>query len=148
MPCGNFALTNQKHYPDQGSDVFSVWNFGACFPRRHFLGKPVVVSQNLGCFLRLLYFLSQNELNDMTVIIQLWVCNCRKLVICQLGCIVPCCLPWKYSDQVKQLLNSSSGGFRGGQRDQTEAQRAEKMWMEIGKNPPLPLIPRSGFSTE
>ena len=23
--------TNQKHYPDLGSDASSVWNFGACF---------------------------------------------------------------------------------------------------------------------
>ena len=60
-----FALANQKHYPDQGSDVLSVWNFCTRFLRHHFPGKSVVVSQNLGCFLRLLYFLSQNELNDM-----------------------------------------------------------------------------------
>ena len=28
QPCGT---TNQKHYPDLGSDVSSVWNFCACF---------------------------------------------------------------------------------------------------------------------
>ena len=25
------SMTNQKHYPDLGSDMSSVWNFGACF---------------------------------------------------------------------------------------------------------------------
>ena len=27
MPIGKFALSNQKHYPDLGSDVSSVWGF-------------------------------------------------------------------------------------------------------------------------
>ena len=26
-PCGKFASTNQKHYPDLGKDASSVWNF-------------------------------------------------------------------------------------------------------------------------
>ena len=30
MPRGNFASTNQKHYPALGSDTSSVWNFCAC----------------------------------------------------------------------------------------------------------------------
>ena len=60
----NFSrnTTNQKHLPYQGSDTSSVWNF--CdrsvigielllwFLRRHFAGKPVVVSPSDGCFLR------------------------------------------------------------------------------------------------
>ena len=25
------SMTNQKHYPDLGSDMSSVWNFAACF---------------------------------------------------------------------------------------------------------------------
>ena len=28
---GKFASANQKHYPDLGSDISSVWNFCACF---------------------------------------------------------------------------------------------------------------------
>ena len=31
MPRGKFASTNQKHYPDLGSDASSVWNFCAHF---------------------------------------------------------------------------------------------------------------------
>ena len=31
MPCGKFTSTNQKHYPDLGSDASSVWNFCARF---------------------------------------------------------------------------------------------------------------------
>ena len=31
MPRGKFAPTNQKHYPDLGSDASSVWNFCTCF---------------------------------------------------------------------------------------------------------------------
>ena len=27
---GKYAATNQKHYPDLGSDTSSVWNFFAC----------------------------------------------------------------------------------------------------------------------
>ena len=42
---GKFASANQKHYPDQYG-IFS-------FIRRHFAGKPVVASWNVGCFLRL-----------------------------------------------------------------------------------------------
>ena len=30
MPRGNFASTNQKHYPALGSDTSSVWNFCSC----------------------------------------------------------------------------------------------------------------------
>ena len=48
-----FASTNQKYYPDLGSDASSVWNFYS-FLRRHFAEKPVVASQNSGrVFLRL-----------------------------------------------------------------------------------------------
>ena len=41
FPCGT---TNQKHYPDVGSDTPSVWNFPSVFLGYHFAGKPVVVS--------------------------------------------------------------------------------------------------------
>ena len=44
------ASSNKRHYPDLGSDVPSVWNFCACFFRRHFPGKH----RNVRCFLRLL----------------------------------------------------------------------------------------------
>ena len=27
VPVGKFVSTNQKHYPDRGSDTSSVWNF-------------------------------------------------------------------------------------------------------------------------
>ena len=32
MPLAKLASTNQKHYPDLGSDASSVWNFCARFP--------------------------------------------------------------------------------------------------------------------
>ena len=49
-----FASTNQKHNPDLVSDTWLVWSFCAGFSEvRHFEGKPVVVSGNVGCFLRL-----------------------------------------------------------------------------------------------
>ena len=41
FPCGT---TNQKHYPDVGSDTPSVWNFPSVFLGYHFAEKPVVVS--------------------------------------------------------------------------------------------------------
>ena len=31
VPRGKFDSTNQKHYPDLGSDASSVWNFCARF---------------------------------------------------------------------------------------------------------------------
>ena len=45
--------TNQKHYPDLGTDASSVWNFCTCFSNVALQGKPVVKSQNVSCFLRL-----------------------------------------------------------------------------------------------
>ena len=45
MPRGKFASTNQKHYPDLGSDTSSVWKFCVRF--------SVLASRNVGCFLRL-----------------------------------------------------------------------------------------------
>ena len=42
------STTNQKHDPDLGSDASSVWNFSGTIG-----GKPVEVSPNVGCFLRL-----------------------------------------------------------------------------------------------
>ena len=49
MPRVKFASTNQKNYPDLGSDVLSVWNFLAHFSmsvRGETIGDVV-------CFLRL-----------------------------------------------------------------------------------------------
>ena len=48
------STTNQKHYPDQGSDASSVCNFCACFSDVIFLA--VVASPNVGCFLKLIQF--------------------------------------------------------------------------------------------
>ena len=50
----NFPLstTNQKHYPDLDNDTSSLWNLGS-FLSRHFAGKPVMASRNVGFFLRL-----------------------------------------------------------------------------------------------
>ena len=45
MPRRKFASTNQKHYPDLGSDTSSVWNFWARFARR-----PVGVVKCRGLF--------------------------------------------------------------------------------------------------
>ena len=42
------CFDHQKHYPDLGSDAPSVWNF--CF---HFARKPVAMSRNVTCFLKL-----------------------------------------------------------------------------------------------
>ena len=44
----NLLQQYQEHYPDQGSDATSVWNFCACFS-----GKSVVTSRNVNCFLKL-----------------------------------------------------------------------------------------------
>ena len=44
--------TNEKHYPDLGSDGSSNGHF-MLIPQHHFAGKPVVASQNVGCFVRL-----------------------------------------------------------------------------------------------
>ena len=44
MPREKFDLpvTNQKHYPDLGSDASSVWNFWACFSDIiNLAGQPV-----------------------------------------------------------------------------------------------------------
>ena len=48
------STTNQKHFPNMpGSNTSSVWNFCALSQTFGFTGKPVLVSRNLGCFLRL-----------------------------------------------------------------------------------------------
>ena len=49
------GLTNQRHYPDLGGDTSLVIS---TILRRHFAGKPVVVSRNVVCFLRLTVSLS------------------------------------------------------------------------------------------
>ena len=51
--------TNQKHYPDLGSYVSSVWNFYTSFSDVILQGKEVVMSQNVGCFIMLYRFLIQ-----------------------------------------------------------------------------------------
>ena len=55
VPRGKFASTNQKHYPYQGTDASSVWNFWALFSD--------VISQKkqwwrrqMSCLLRLVLF--------------------------------------------------------------------------------------------
>ena len=49
--------TNQKHYPELGSDASSLWNFWARFSDVICVGKPVVAPPNVGCFLRLIILL-------------------------------------------------------------------------------------------
>ena len=44
VPCGKFASTKQKHYPDLGSDVSSVWNFCARFSDFISRGRPEMLS--------------------------------------------------------------------------------------------------------
>ena len=57
------STTNQKRYPDPGSDASSVWNFCALFSDvnpnpKPFPGggggKPVIAAPNVGCFVRVL----------------------------------------------------------------------------------------------
>ena len=47
--------TNQKHYPDLGSNTSTEWNFlrSDVISQMSFRGKAVVTSWNVGCFLRL-----------------------------------------------------------------------------------------------
>ena len=48
-----FSSTNQKHYPDLGSDASSVWNFCTRFSNVISRGNQWwVVSRNVGCFLK------------------------------------------------------------------------------------------------
>ena len=47
------VTTNQKHSPDLGIDTSSVWNFCARPSAVISRARPVVMSQNVGCFLRL-----------------------------------------------------------------------------------------------
>ena len=53
MPRGKFDSTNQKRYPDLGSDASSICNFCARFSDVIWRGKPVVESLNVVCLLRL-----------------------------------------------------------------------------------------------
>ena len=48
-----FGMNNQKHYPELGSDASSGMEFLRLFLRHHLVGKPVVASPNVGCFLML-----------------------------------------------------------------------------------------------
>ena len=53
---GKFASTNQKLYPDLGSDSSSVWWFLRSFPRSQLArssGESNGASRNVACFLRL-----------------------------------------------------------------------------------------------
>ena len=52
-PCRVAWKVKSEHYPDLGSDASSVWNFQRSFLRPHFAGKPVLMSRNVGYFLRL-----------------------------------------------------------------------------------------------
>ena len=54
--------TNQKHFPDLGSDIVISMKFLRSFLRCHFTGKPLVTSRNIGCFLRLL----PHEVSEMS----------------------------------------------------------------------------------
>ena len=56
MPCGKFDSTNQKHYPGLRSEASGSMEFLRSFLRRLLVGKPVVASQNVGCFLWLYIF--------------------------------------------------------------------------------------------
>ena len=44
---------SDQHYPDLGSDASLSIEFLRSFLRRHFAGKAVVASRNVGCFLSL-----------------------------------------------------------------------------------------------
>ena len=46
-----FASSNQKHYPDLGSEIVISMEFLRSFLRLHFTGKPLKLSQNVGYFL-------------------------------------------------------------------------------------------------
>ena len=72
VPCRVAWKVKSEHYPDLGSDASSVWNFQRSFLRPHFAGKPVLMSRNVGYFLRLempvprillniIYFLTQPQ---------------------------------------------------------------------------------------
>ena len=50
----SLSFNHQKDYPVLGSDTSSVWNFCAHSSNIILWEKPVVASQNVGCFLRLL----------------------------------------------------------------------------------------------
>ena len=45
------SSTNQKQFPDLGSDTSSVWNFLHLFRGCHLAGKQVVTLPNVGSFL-------------------------------------------------------------------------------------------------
>ena len=51
VPRGKFASTNQKHYPDLGSDTSSAWNFCTRSSDVNSRGNH----WGVGCFLRLYY---------------------------------------------------------------------------------------------
>ena len=44
MPRGKFDLPKQKHYPDLGSDVSSVWNFRVRFSDVIWRGNQLLIS--------------------------------------------------------------------------------------------------------
>ena len=48
-------MTNQKHYPDLGSDTSSVWNFWARFLGVISRGNQLVASPNVSRYLNLIF---------------------------------------------------------------------------------------------
>ena len=60
--CDNFLV--ESNFPDVGSDLSSVWNF-AFVSEMSFCRKSVVVSPNVGCFLRLKYLWSFAQSSDL-----------------------------------------------------------------------------------
>ena len=62
VPRGKLASANQEHCPDMASGTSWVWtDFCACLSDVISRGKPVVASQSVGCFLRLVRRLSWTD---------------------------------------------------------------------------------------
>ena len=62
VPREKFDSTNQKHYPDLGSDASSVW-ISALVSQLSFGGKLAAASPNIGCFRRTLFEVKGSNLN-------------------------------------------------------------------------------------
>ena len=80
VPRKNFPSTNQKHYPDLGSDASSVWNFWARFSDVIFAVKPVVASLNVGCFLRLSKYCATRKSIFTASVVRCWLVHLMKSV--------------------------------------------------------------------
>ena len=71
------GTTDQKHYPDLGSHTSSVWKLLAHFSKViSSTVRPVVASQNIGCFLRLWMCIQENK---TTCCLLCPKCTCKKL---------------------------------------------------------------------